>query len=72
VTFTAERMPAEELQTALAQRRINTSLTTTSSTLLDMTERHLTAMVRASVHYYNSEEELERFAAALADLVCVP
>jgi cysteine desulfurase / selenocysteine lyase len=72
VTFTAERMPAEELQTALARRRINTSLTTTSSTLLDMTERHLTAMVRASVHYYNSQEELERFAAALADLICVP
>jgi selenocysteine lyase/cysteine desulfurase len=72
VTFTAERMAAEELQTALARRRINTSLTTTSSTLLDMTERHLTAMVRASVHYYNSEEELERFAAALADLICVP
>jgi selenocysteine lyase/cysteine desulfurase len=72
VTFTAEGIPAEELQPALARRRMNTSLTTTSSTLLDMTERHLTAMVRASVHYYNSEEELERFAAAVADLVGAP
>jgi selenocysteine lyase/cysteine desulfurase len=72
VTFTAERRPAEELQRALARRQINTSLTTTSSTLLDMEERHLTAMVRASVHYYNSEEELARFANAVADLVCAP
>jgi cysteine desulfurase/selenocysteine lyase len=72
VTFTAETMPAEKLQTALARRRINTSLTTTSSTLLDMAARGLTAMVRASVHYYNSEEELERFAASVADLVGVP
>ena len=72
VTFTAEQMPAEALQGALARRRINTSLTTTSSTLLDMSERSLPAMVRASVHYYNSEEELERFAAAVARLACAP
>jgi cysteine desulfurase/selenocysteine lyase len=69
VTFTAEAMPAAELKSALARRGINVSLSETSGTLLDMHERGLTAMVRASVHYYNSEEELERFVAALAELI---
>jgi cysteine desulfurase / selenocysteine lyase len=69
VTFTAEAMPADELKSALARRRINVSLSESSGTLLDMRERGLTAMIRASVHYYNSEEELERFAAALAELI---
>ena len=53
----------------MARRRINVSLSEASGTLLDMRERGLTAMIRASVHYYNSEEELERFAAALAELI---
>jgi cysteine desulfurase / selenocysteine lyase len=70
VTFTAEAMPAAELKSALARRGINVSLSETSGTLLDMHERGLTAMIRASVHYYNSEEELERFVAALAELIC--
>jgi cysteine desulfurase/selenocysteine lyase len=69
VTFTAEAMPAAELKSALARRGINVSLSETSGTLLDMHERGLTAMIRASVHYYNSEEELERFVAALAELI---
>jgi selenocysteine lyase/cysteine desulfurase len=68
VTFTAEAMPAEELKSALARRRINVSVSEASGTLLDMSERGLAAMVRASVHYYNSEAELERFSAAVAEL----
>jgi cysteine desulfurase/selenocysteine lyase len=69
VTFTAEAMPADELKSALARRRINVTVSEASGTLLDMSERGLDAMVRASVHYYNSEAELERFAAAVAELV---
>jgi len=40
----------------------------TSSTLLDMQEREITSIVRASVHYYNTEEEVKRFAEAVARL----
>jgi selenocysteine lyase/cysteine desulfurase len=69
VTFTAEALPADELKSALARRRINVTVSEASGTLLDMSERGLAAMVRASVHYYNSEAELERFAAAVAELV---
>jgi cysteine desulfurase/selenocysteine lyase len=69
VTFTAEAMPAAELKSALARRGINVSLSEASGTLLDMRERGVSAMIRASVHYYNSEAELERFVATLAELI---
>jgi cysteine desulfurase / selenocysteine lyase len=39
-----------------------------SDTRLDLEPRGLDVMVRASVHYFNDEGELDRFAALLAEL----
>jgi cysteine desulfurase / selenocysteine lyase len=69
VTFTVEGIDPEEIQRKLAEQEINVSVTKRSSTLLDMEARKLVSMVRASVHYYNSEEEVERFCAAIAKMV---
>ena len=63
VTFTVKGKPAQELVAALRQRRINSHLS--GSLALDAQTRDL---VRASVHYYNTEEEVARFAAAVAAL----
>jgi cysteine desulfurase/selenocysteine lyase len=68
VSFTVEGWEAEAVRYALAQRRVNVSVSTRSSTLLDMEERGLTDLVRASVHYYNSEEEVERFGRILEQI----
>jgi selenocysteine lyase/cysteine desulfurase len=43
------------------QAGFNVSIIRADGTLLDMQSRNLQFMVRASVHYYNSEEELDRF-----------
>ena len=66
VTFTVEGKPARDIVVALRQRRINCHLSGGST--LDARARRLPDLVRASVHYYNTEEEVARFAAAVAAL----
>ena len=39
-----------------------------ASTRLDMEARHLDSVVRASVHYYNVTEELDRAAGTVAEI----
>lgn len=65
VTFTVEGTTAEEVSHRLRERGINTSVSAPNSTLLDMQERGLDALVRASVHYYNTEEEVDRLCQTL-------
>jgi cysteine desulfurase/selenocysteine lyase len=61
VTFTADGMSAREMQQALARRSMNVTISTAASTRFDMEARGLNEVVRASVHYYNDEAEIERF-----------
>jgi selenocysteine lyase/cysteine desulfurase len=60
VTFDATGAGAKEIKAALARERINVTVAPPSSTLLDARERDLPELVRASVHYYNTEAELDR------------
>jgi cysteine desulfurase / selenocysteine lyase len=68
VTLTLEGKKPEALQKTLAAQAINVTVSTRFSTQYDMAARGLDAVLRASVHYYNSEEEIERFATVLAAL----
>jgi selenocysteine lyase/cysteine desulfurase len=68
VSFTVEGRDAEAICRGLVRERINVSLSTIDSTRLDMEERGLDAVVRASVHYYNTEEEIDRFCRVLGGL----
>ena len=66
VTFTKADEPADALHQRLRAAGVNTSVTRRRSTMFDMTDRGLDAMLRASPHYYNSEDEIDRFVAAVA------
>jgi cysteine desulfurase / selenocysteine lyase len=68
VTFTVQGREPVDVRGRLAEQQINVTTSSTASTRFDMEDRGLTGLVRASVHYYNSEEELERFAGAIAAL----
>lgn len=58
----------EDVKQALAKKSINVSVSPANSTWLDFSQRGLDNVVRASVHYYNTEEEVHRFIAALKGL----
>lgn len=65
VTFSDRRRPAEEVAGALRAQGINVSVSSPEQARLDLDERGLPAIVRASVHCYNTDEELDRLVAAL-------
>ncbi len=69
VTFTATQMDAVGLKTALSGKQITVSVSTGSGSFVTFRQRNLTAVVRASIHYYNTEEEIDRFILILAKLL---
>ena len=68
VSFTLKNWPAEKLSLKLRQEKINVSVIVPEGTLVDMQARSLGNMIRASVHYYNSEEEIHKFCEILQNL----
>lgn len=68
VTFTVAGHSAPEVKAYLASKAINVSASTLSSTRIDMENRGLLDVVRASVHYYNTEEEIAKFCAAVKSI----
>ena len=68
VSFTVRDVPAATVKTALRAAAINVHVSPARGTLLDMRARGLDELVRASVHYYNTETELDRLVHELARL----
>ena len=66
VTFNVEGTSAVDVQRRLAEMRINVTVSSEESSRLDLGERKIPQLVRASVHYYNSEDEIDRFVRAVA------
>lgn len=66
VTFTKSDESATDLYQRLKKYNIETSVSIMPYARLDFEERGLNEVLRASIHYYNTEEEIFRFCEVVA------
>lgn len=69
VTFTVDGVDPVAAKAALAAAAVNVSVGTVGSAMLDMAGKGYDAVVRASPHVYNSDDELDRLVGAVGRLV---
>ena len=67
-TFTIEGHDLPAAAEQLRKQGIDVSTSGQLSARLDFPDRGIEQVVRASVHYYNTEEEVDELVAAVADL----
>jgi selenocysteine lyase/cysteine desulfurase len=66
VTFRKHGVACTDVRDRLRAARINVSVSGLTSARLDFEARNLTELVRASVHYFNTEAEIDRLCEAVA------
>ncbi|MEO0996410.1 MAG: aminotransferase class V-fold PLP-dependent enzyme [Pseudomonadota bacterium] len=66
VSFTRDGESAAELKTRLREHGAYVSVSDASVAQLDLGARELPAVVRASVHYFNTEDEIDKLARLIA------
>lgn len=66
VTFTVDGRSSEEVSEFLRREKVNTSVSVANYALRSFPQRGLSSVVRASVHYYNTDEELQRLCDLLS------
>lgn len=65
VTFVKKGVDGSKIHQNLAAQKINVSVTQPFSSLIDMKKRKLSEAMRASVHYYNTKNEIEKLVKSL-------
>jgi selenocysteine lyase/cysteine desulfurase len=65
VTFTVADVSAGDVQRRLAAERVNVSVMEAASAQLDYGARGIAEAVRSSVHYYNTDEEIDLLVDAV-------
>ncbi|MCW8451437.1 aminotransferase class V-fold PLP-dependent enzyme [Legionella quinlivanii] len=69
ITFSTKNKTPAEIKQALREQGINVTVSVMEFARLDLQSRGLDALVRASLHYYNTEEEIDIVCKAVADFV---
>ena len=69
VTFIPGKIAPQLVKTRLAAQNINVSISEGSGNLVSYQQRNIGSLVRASVHYYNTNAEIEQFAETVSDIV---
>lgn len=69
VTFTKKGIDPSVIAKKLREKSMHVSVSLSEYARIDLEERGLPSLVRASVHYYNTEEEIERFCIEVEKLI---
>jgi selenocysteine lyase/cysteine desulfurase len=69
VTFSVRGVGSSHVKSELAEKKIHVSVGLAKSTLIYMNRNSLSTVVRASVHYYNTGEEINGMCGALESIV---
>jgi selenocysteine lyase/cysteine desulfurase len=69
VTFSVSGIGSSHVKSGLAEKKIHVSVGLAKSTLIYMNRNSLSTVVRASVHYYNTQEEINEMCRALESIV---
>ena len=69
VSFVVEGVTADAVKAALSAKSINVTVSTAMSTRFDMEDRGLEQVVRASVHYLTTQDEIDTLSCAIAEIV---
>lgn len=68
ISFTCSGLSCSSIATALRRKNVNVSVSRRPSTRLKFEHKGITEVIRASVHYYNTEEELCTLVDALEEI----
>ena len=68
VTFSVDGVEPARAKATLRAQSINVSVVPRQWALLDAEDRDLPDLIRASVHFFNTDEEVERFTGAISAL----
>jgi selenocysteine lyase/cysteine desulfurase len=68
VSFTVDGVANETVRDTLAERDITVTVSTPGGSRIDMDTRGLSGLVRASPHYFVSDEQIDSFCSAVAGL----
>ena len=69
VTFSVRDVDSTLLKSELAKKNINVSIAVAAATLIFMDKNKLNSIVRASVHYYNTEDEVKTLCYQLQNII---
>ncbi|RSM63583.1 aminotransferase [Amycolatopsis sp. WAC 01376] len=58
VTFSVAKTPSQEVKKRLTAKKVNVSVVEATSAQFDFAARGLPSMVRSSVHYFNTEDDI--------------
>jgi cysteine desulfurase / selenocysteine lyase len=68
VTFTVDGATPDDVRAELRRHDVHVWVSDAAQARLDLDDRSITSMVRASVHYLTTEDELDRAVGIVADL----